>query len=179
MAWYKTSYTSWTPWKDSQYFGCQRAHQPERALHGAFMFQQFPAKLEHTGPSLITSSHLPSSPGAPPSTSSLLSTPRGCHGTPHPGPVGSSSQTGVNIPAALGIPTAALDKLLKIWGLFKEKLQLLERKKNGFAPFLPFYFSSLISHKSSISFFITNTCNREDLKLSVSHGFTCFQCLIP
>lgn len=44
------------------YFGCQRAHQAERAPWGAFVLQQFPAQLdalEHTGPCLITSSCLP------------------------------------------------------------------------------------------------------------------------
>lgn len=161
MAWYKTPYTSQTLWKstwwhlnrkDSPYFRCQRAYQAERVPHGAFVFQQFPAQLgalEHTGPSLISSSCLPSSPGAPPSTSNLLSSPRGCHGTPDPGPVGSSSQTSVYIPAGMGTLRAALDKLLKIQGLFKEKPATI-RKRNVFAPFLPSYFSSLMSHKSSI-----------------------------
>lgn len=118
----------------------------------AFVFQQFPAYLEHTGPSLITSSCLPSSPGAPPSTSKLLSSPRGCHGTPNPAPVGSSSQTSMNTPAGMGTPRTALNKLLKIQGLLKEKPATIRKEEKCF-----FSFSSTLfffTHVSQIFNFL-------------------------
>lgn len=147
MAWYKTPYTSWTlrksTWwhlnrKDSPYFGCQRAHQAERAPHRAFEFQQFPAQLdalEHTGllHPWCSSKHI---------QPSLL--PKGSHSTP--GPVGCSSQTSVDIPAGMGTPRAALDKLLKIQGLFKEKPVTIRKEMFLLLLFHPIFLCSCVTN---------------------------------